>query len=486
MRISNASTNPRKYRLNLITETLRRLNPDFHSSQQPVKFIESLLRERPTALNLWMILYIHHGVLPTAQDLQDARFEVLRDGAKVWLRNQFKAAPGNPGLRFELVFQQTIVDVFHTAKTDLATGIQRVAKETATRWSADHDVSLIAWNDNWEYFRRLTPKEAEKFHSPVQSGLEPESFTHHENVALVPIDCRYVLVELNADPIRVARTSGFLDATGSELLAITFDCVPITSSETTARGMPYAFANYLDLISRASRIAPISKSAENDFLGWRAALQMTGRMGPDVKAISLAAEVSSPTVEQIRSFSDEFEIDQAVPLISCVGSHEPRKNHLALLRAAERLWDSGNKFQLVLMGGNSWGSEYFELRVKELRAAGHALRTFSKVSDAQMNAAVSSSLFTVFPSLNEGFGLPVAESLLLKTPVITSDFGSTREIAFNNGGLLIDPRDDDALVAAMQSLLSDSEVLQNLKTQTENFPSKTWATYADQVWQYFS
>jgi glycosyltransferase involved in cell wall biosynthesis len=77
----------------------------------------------------------------------------------------------------------------------------------------------------------------------------------------------------------------------------------------------------------------------------------------------------------------------------------------------------------------------------------------------------------------------VVESIACGTPVITSDFGSMREITADGGALLVDPRDDHALAAAMHTLLTDDAELERLAKQARGRPVRTWDDYADQVWQ---
>src|SRR5205085_1195336 len=102
-----------------------------------------------------------------------------------------------------------------------------------------------------------------------------------------------------------------------------------------------------------------------------------------------------------------------------------------------------------------------------LRAAHRPVEAISAATDALLFGGYRVARFTVFPSINEGFGLPVAESLACGTPVITSNFGSTREIAeggdAGGGALLVDPRDDDSLTGAMRSLLTDDALLHRLR-----------------------
>ncbi len=92
--------------------------------------------------------------------------------------------------------------------------------------------------------------------------------------------------------------------------------------------------------------------------------------------------------------------------------------------------------------------------------------------------------FSVFPSLLEGFGLPVAESLASGTPVITSRYGSMAEIARGGGALLVDPRDVDDLERQMRRLLTDDELLERLRDEARSRDFGTWDQYAHDVWSF--
>ena len=95
---------------------------------------------------------------------------------------------------------------------------------------------------------------------------------------------------------------------------------------------------------------------------------------------------------------------------------------------------------------------------------------------------VRTARFSVFVSLHEGYGLPVAESLAVGTPVLTTNYGSTAEIAAEGGALVVDPRDDDALVASMRRLLVDDTLIQQLQADALRRPVRTWDDYARELW----
>ena len=166
-----------------------------------------------------------------------------------------------------------------------------------------------------------------------------------------------------------------------------------------------------------------------------------------------------------------------------VGSHEPRKNHLAILHSAERLWREGCEFTLTFIGGSGWGED-FPRAVARLLAAGRTVDVKRAVTDAELMRAYDTASFTVFPSLHEGFGLPVVESLTHGTPVITSKFGATAEIGEGGGVLLIDPRNDAELTEAMRTLLTEPSTLSRLRREIRERPSRGWDRYASELWDW--
>jgi glycosyltransferase involved in cell wall biosynthesis len=101
-------------------------------------------------------------------------------------------------------------------------------------------------------------------------------------------------------------------------------------------------------------------------------------------------------------------------------------------------------------------------------------------------AAYRLARFSVFPSLLEGYGLPIAESLASGTPVITSNHGSMAEVAEKGGCVLIDPRNIDDLERAMALLLDDDETLSKLRDEALAADTGTWERYATELWEFFT
>jgi glycosyltransferase involved in cell wall biosynthesis len=220
-------------------------------------------------------------------------------------------------------------------------------------------------------------------------------------------------------------------------------------------------------------VVGISVSATTEFRGFADALASQGLDGPRVVECLLPAE--APHTLAAGPAGDP-------PVVLSVGSHEPRKNHLSLLHAAEVLWREGLRFELRLVGGSGWSTQGFDQRVEELQRAGRPVRVERSVGDDELWQAYAQARFSVFTSLHEGYGLPVAESLACGTPVVTTSYGSTAEIAAGGGAVLVDPRQDAELVAAMRTLLTDDAELGRLREQARRREPRTWADYADELW----
>jgi glycosyltransferase involved in cell wall biosynthesis len=208
-----------------------------------------------------------------------------------------------------------------------------------------------------------------------------------------------------------------------------------------------------------------------------------GLPGPDIEAVPLAVSVPAPSRRDLDEARDLLSVGH-LPIVLSVGSHEPRKNHLALLRAAEILWREGVLFTLALAGGHSWRRGAFDTELDRLERAGRPIQTLVAIPDRLLWAAYRVAYCTVFPSLHEGFGLPVAESLASGTPVITSNFGSMLECARFGGALLVDPRDPKDLSRALRRLLGDRELRDRLANQSANLPRRSWDDYAAEVWAF--
>ena len=164
-----------------------------------------------------------------------------------------------------------------------------------------------------------------------------------------------------------------------------------------------------------------------------------------------------------------------------VGTLEPRKNQRRLLRAYAGLrarW--GRTFPLVLAGGQGWMMNDFEKLVAELGLGSDVILT-GYVSDETLQWLYQNCFAFVYPSLFEGFGLPVLEAMSCGAAVITSTTTSLPEIV-ESAGVLVDPRREEAITGAMRQLSIGEIDREMLKQQgLEQSARFSWRQTAEQT-----
>jgi glycosyltransferase involved in cell wall biosynthesis len=150
--------------------------------------------------------------------------------------------------------------------------------------------------------------------------------------------------------------------------------------------------------------------------------------------------------------------------ILCLGTLEPRKNITTLLHAFARLPPTLSKesaLHLVVAGARGWREQPIFQTVKNLGIE-QAVCFPGFIDDEDLPALYSGALLFVFPSLYEGFGLPVLEAMGCGVPVVTSNTSAMPEVA-GDGALLVDPRDVDGMAAAMATVLENTTLRECLR-----------------------
>jgi len=167
------------------------------------------------------------------------------------------------------------------------------------------------------------------------------------------------------------------------------------------------------------------------------------------------------------------------PYILGVGTLQPRKNFGRLI-AAYQLVRERHKLphRLVIAGGKGW---LYEDILTATREAGDAVLLSGYVDDSDLPALYSAADLFAFPSLYEGFGIPLLEAMGCGTPVLTSRASSLPEVA-GDAALLVEPNDIESIAAGLWQLLSDETLRQQLvqrgHERTQRF---TWAAAAQEL-----
>jgi alpha-1,3-rhamnosyl/mannosyltransferase len=158
-----------------------------------------------------------------------------------------------------------------------------------------------------------------------------------------------------------------------------------------------------------------------------------------------------------RTLPDVVPARGARPYLLAVGTVEPRKNLARTVEAHRRAVARGLCADLVVVGARGWLFDDVD------RAAGRnpLARFEGEVDDARLSALYRGAAALVYPSLGEGYGLPVAEAMSLGVPVVTSAGTACQDLG-GDAVLAVDPYDVEALSDAVERVATDAALARRL------------------------
>ena len=233
-----------------------------------------------------------------------------------------------------------------------------------------------------------------------------------------------------------------------------------------------------DSIRRATHVIADSESTKNDIIEI---------YGTDVHKLSVVLSgvesrfkptPLSANTRQRYSIPDK-------PYLFSVGTVQPRKNYSRVIKALHSL---GNKYEdiiFVIAGGKGWLQDEMYATIQQTEMQ-HRVYLIGFADDEDLPALYSNATITVVPSLYEGFGFPVLESMACGTPVITSNLSSLPEVA-GNAAILVDPYSVSEIATAIETLLTSSEQRKMLVQRgLEQASLFTWQRSAAQLLQVYA
>lgn len=257
----------------------------------------------------------------------------------------------------------------------------------------------------------------------------------------------------------------FVAVSGKTKLVVTahdlsFEIFPETFSRYTR--IWHFLINFRRLLRRADAVIAVSQSTRDDLVRY---------YGLTPKKITTIHNGLSPRFvtmsrndPQLLAVKEKYRLPYQ--FILYLGTFEPRKNILALLRAYETLVETNpraGKYALVLAGSPGWKSApLFEaIQASPARKNIH-LPGF--IADVDKPALYNLASLFVYPSLYEGFGFPPLESLASGTPVVVSHSSSLPEV-IGEAGIMVDPYRPDELRLALEALMTDRALREKIASR---------------------
>jgi len=372
-----------------------------------------------------------------------------------------------------------LFDATHTSHTRAQTGIQRVTRSLFRELTAGRTATAVCYDPYLRSWRPLGKTELDNLQpGRIAAGSRGAKWPIHQRVTgharrllglagPLPEADGLVCPELFSPRIG-ARLPEIFAAVRGPRIAIFHDAIGLKLPELTPPGTVARLPAYLRELLQFDGVAADSEDSAlclRDFWQW-----LGIRDVPPVQAIPLGLDPRPPPPPD--------DAPRARPVVLCVGTIEGRKNHLALLEACEALWREGLSFELRLLGmARSDTAGRALARIGELQNNRRPLVHRGAASDAELHAAYRECSFTVYPSLIEGFGLPVLESLQHGKPCVCSARGALGESARGGGCVALDAVDATALANAIRRLLQNPDDLAALSAAARARPIKPWAAY---------
>jgi glycosyltransferase involved in cell wall biosynthesis len=381
-----------------------------------------------------------------------------------------------------------LLDLSHTSHTRARTGIQRVTRALLaalgdTALPITHDPHLDSWRllEAWESANLAAESAAGKRGARWPLGARLRGYglrllgrRSPLSPGLAALSSSGLLVPEVFSPGVAAALPALFAAVRGPRVALFHAAIALKYPELTPTRTVARFPGYLRELLAFDGIAAVSDDSRASLLDYWRWLGVPAI--PPVHTIPLG--VAAAHFHVIR----ENAIGAALPVVLSVGSVEGRKNHLALLEACEQLWAGGARFELQLVGlAHPQTGRAALARIRALQAAGRPLRYNGPLSDAAVDAAYAACTFTVYPSLMEGFGLPVFESLAHGKPCVCSAGGALGEAAQGGGCVTLDTVDTASLARAIGRLLAAPTEIATLAAAARARKIRMWSDYTAEL-----
>jgi len=199
---------------------------------------------------------------------------------------------------------------------------------------------------------------------------------------------------------------------------------------------------------------------------------------PLAVAETFSLRPGGPAIEAART---KYSIPAHHRYVLCVNTVEPRKNMISAIDAFNRLAADGHAddVSLVLVGSKGWLSDEVFARAQNPSGNSSSIVVTGYVDDCDLASLYAGASLFCYPSLDEGFGLPVLEAMHAGVPVITSDRAPLVEVS-GAAAIHVDPLDIDALASSMNDVLNDTELSSSMTDSgVEHVAKFTWDRSAE-------
>jgi len=391
-----------------------------------------------------------------------------------------------PGGRRRAGVMNILIFVETTMGAQRRSGVQRVVMEATVAFAAIATVRLVRWDD-WEgQLRHLGAEEiAALFRGAPPPGIvahpmSQRAWYRFDETLDDPADTWLWFPEIayhraDGDDV-LARIVSQCREYGVRVATVCYDLIPITNPAYGDIAPPHL--EYVCGLIRSDLILPISRHIGDVLTDhYRAALPDAT---PALEAALARMIQPAPLPEINRDARPTPPCDDEAgrDVIMMVGTVEPRKKQVDAIRAFLELRAESPAARALTV--HVFGSLHGDVArtFRALLAQDDSVRYFDYVSDDTIQRSYDRALFSVFASNDEGFGLPITESLARGVPCLCAGFGSMGEIAEGGGCHTVDVNDQAALREGLRRMIEEPALRADLREGVRNRALRRWEDYA--------
>ena len=272
---------------------------------------------------------------------------------------------------------------------------------------------------------------------------------------------------------------------GAVVASVIYDLIPLTHPEFVGERRSTTFLEYLKQAAlNSDALLAISQTVRDQV---RTTLEANAKSSDDasdfcneVHSFELGAELRTASGEARDELKQLFAKPGPTPYLM-VSTFDPRKNHHYLLDAFDRLWQQGDSVKLCLVGRVGSRCDQLLDRLRQHPELGKRLHHFDDLSDAEVQFCYRQARGVVFPSIVEGFGLPIVESLWFGRKTFASDTPIHREVG-QSDCCYFDLADCASLCRAIRDWEHQLADQPNIELPQRSLT--TWSDSSQQVWQH--
>ncbi|WP_289020737.1 glycosyltransferase family 1 protein [uncultured Desulfobacter sp.] len=219
---------------------------------------------------------------------------------------------------------------------------------------------------------------------------------------------------------------------GGQVISVIYDLIPITHPQFCDDYLAQVFKNwFMASQGRVDGYVAISRTVRDDLKNFLQDHLEAPPVSERFGYFYLGADFKPATIDAMTVRQDVMDMFEDRPVYLIVSTVEPRKNHAYLLDTFDLLWHRDKDVSLLIIGRRGWKVEKLIERISSHPMFGKNLFFREDIGDSELQYCYSRARALVFPSIAEGFGLPIIEALNSGLPVIASDIPVHREIGKN-------------------------------------------------------